>query len=144
MPKLLSILAYLGMVVGVVGLLATRNLLSPAPLVIALQLVALLLAVWARVTFGKRSFHVAANPTEGGLVTDGPYQYIRHPIYAAVCLFTWAGLVAHWSWTAVAFGGLVVCCAVTRIFAEEALVATRYPEYKQYAARTWRMIPFLF
>jgi protein-S-isoprenylcysteine O-methyltransferase Ste14 len=34
----------------------------------------------ARVTFGGRSFHVGANPTEGGLVTKGPYRFVRHPI----------------------------------------------------------------
>jgi protein-S-isoprenylcysteine O-methyltransferase Ste14 len=41
----------------------------------------------ARVTFGRRSFHAAANPTAGGLVTTGPYRLIRHPIYTAACLF---------------------------------------------------------
>lgn len=144
MLKPISILAYLGMVGGLVALIATRNLLSPAPLVIIFQAAALALFLWARITFGRRSYHVAANPTEGGLVTTGPYRYIRHPIYAAMCLLTWGGAMAHWSWMAGACGGLVFGCAVVRIFSEEALVAARYPEYGQYAARTWRMIPFLF
>jgi protein-S-isoprenylcysteine O-methyltransferase Ste14 len=87
---------------------------------------------------------VAANPTEGGLVTGGPYQYIRHPIYAAFCLFTLAGVAAHWSWSAGLCGGLVLGSAAIRIFCEESLVAARYPEYAQYAVRTWRMIPYVF
>jgi len=88
MLKSLSITGYLAMVGGLVALLAMRSLLSLSPLVILVQAAALLLFLWARVTFGRRSFHVRADPTEGGLVTAGPYRYIRHPIYSAMCLMT--------------------------------------------------------
>jgi len=129
---------------GVVGLLAMRALFSFSPLIIALQALAVLLFLWARITFGWRSFHFAANPTAGGLVTSGPYRHIRHPIYAAACLFTLAGAAGHLSWGAGLCGGLVVAGAVLRIICEEALVTARYPEYVQYAAKTWRLIPFLY
>ncbi len=132
------------MVGGLVGLLALHNLFSVAPAVIAVQAASFLLMVWARITFGRRSFHLAANPTEGGLVTNGAYRYIRHPIYTAVCLFTWAGLLAHWSWEAASCGVLILIGSVARIFCEEALLVVRYPEYRQYCTQTWRMVPFLF
>jgi protein-S-isoprenylcysteine O-methyltransferase Ste14 len=144
MLKPLSLIGYSGMLGGLLGLLATRNLFSTSPLVIALQVLAFLLLLWARITFGRRSFHVVANPTEGGLVTDGPYRYIRHPIYAAMCLFTSAGMAAHWSWGSVLWGGLILASTVMRIFCEETLVAARYPDYAQYKARTWRMIPYVY
>ncbi|HWX21055.1 MAG TPA: isoprenylcysteine carboxylmethyltransferase family protein [Candidatus Binatia bacterium] len=144
MMKILSIIGYFGMIGGGLGLLAMRSLFSPSPLVISLQVVAFLLFLWARVTFGWRSYHVVADPTEGGLVTGGPYRYVRHPIYAAMCLFTWAGVAGHWSWTTGLCGGLVLACAVMRISIEEALVAARYPEYAQYAATTWRMLPYVY
>jgi protein-S-isoprenylcysteine O-methyltransferase Ste14 len=95
MLKILSIIGYFGMIGGLLGLLATRNLFSSSVFVIFLQAVAVLLLLWARVTFGRRSFHVVANPTEGGLVTGGPYRYLRHPIYAAICLFAFAGVAGH-------------------------------------------------
>jgi protein-S-isoprenylcysteine O-methyltransferase Ste14 len=129
---------------GVIAQFATGNLISTSPVVIAVQVVALLLFLWARLTFGWRSYHVVANPTAGGLVTSGPYRYIRHPIYAAMSVFSGAGMVAHWSWTSGLLGGLVVGSALLRIFCEEVLVTARYPEYRQYAATTWRMIPYVF
>lgn len=132
------------MVGGLLGLAATRNLFSNSPLVIVLQALAFLLMLWARVAFGRRSFHLVADPTKGGLVTGGPYRFIRHPIYAAICLFTWAGIPAHWSWGSVLWGGLILASAVMRILCEESLVAARYPEYAQYKARTWRMIPYVY
>jgi protein-S-isoprenylcysteine O-methyltransferase Ste14 len=142
--KALSIIGYLGMIVGLLGLVATRSLFSPSALAIVAQVLAVLLGVWARLTFGRRSFHVIANPTEGGLVTTGPYRFIRHPIYTAVCLFAGAGAAAHGSWTVAAFAGLVLGGALARIWCEEKLVTARYPEYVAYAARSWRMIPWVF
>ena len=144
MLKALSIVGFLGMAGGVIAQLVTGNLLSASSWAIAVQLGALLLLVWARLVFGRRSFHVAANPTEGGLVTSGPYRYIRHPIYTAFGVFSGAGVVAHWSWASGLLGGLVVGGALLRIFCEEVLVTARYPEYRQYAATTWRMIPYVF
>jgi len=142
--KALSIVGYLGMVGGLIAQIATHNLFSSAPLVIAAQAGAVVLLLWARVTFGRRSFHVASNPTEGGLVTSGPYRYIRHPIYTSMCLFSGAGAVAHCSWTGLLLFLTLVGCALLRVFCEEAMVAARYPEYRQYAATTWRMVPYVF
>ena len=91
MLKAISVLGLLFMVGGLLGLLAIKDLFSPSPIIIALQAAAVLLMIWARIIFGRRSFHAVANPTGGGLVTNGAYRHIRHPIYASVCLFTWAG-----------------------------------------------------
>src|SRR3954464_7394753 len=132
------------MVGGHVGGLAMQRPFFTPAFVIPVQVVAVLLFFWARFTFGRRSYHVVADPTQGGLVTSGPYRYIRHPIYAAFSLFTSAGAAAHWSWYAGWCGGLILGSAVLRIFCEESLVAARYPEYAQYSATTWRMIPYIF
>jgi protein-S-isoprenylcysteine O-methyltransferase Ste14 len=144
MLKVLSLIGYVGMTAGVVGLLWTQSLFSSSVLIILLQVAAILLFLWARFTFGWRSYHVAANSTLGGLVTNGPYRYIRHPIYVAFCLFTSAGAAAHWSWRTGMLIAVVFMSALVRIFCEETLVTQLYPEYRQYAAATWRLIPFIF
>jgi protein-S-isoprenylcysteine O-methyltransferase Ste14 len=144
MLKAVSVLGLIGMAAGFLGLLAIQAVFSPSVFVVAPQATALALFLWARFTFGRRSFHAAANPTEGGLVTRGPYRYIRHPIYTSICVFAWAGIAAHWSSEACLFGVLVVLGALARIFAEEKLVSLRYPEYADYSERTWRMIPYVF
>src|SRR6266850_175948 len=135
---------FLMMVAGIVGLAMTHTLFSPNPLVVGAQVAAAALMVWARIAFGRRSFHANATPTAGGLVTSGPYRFIRHPIYTAVCLFTGAGVASHWSWEAGACGVLVIGSLVMRMYCEETLVAKRYPEYRDYAANTWRMIPYVY
>jgi len=144
MLKVLSLVSLLVMVAGLLGLLVTHSLLSRAPVVIAVQVAAFALMVWARATFGRRSFHAAADPTEGGLVTTGPYRFVRHPIYTAVCLFVFAGALAHISLLATGLALLVLLGAIGRMLCEERLLVQRYPEYTCYAARTKRMLPLVF
>jgi protein-S-isoprenylcysteine O-methyltransferase Ste14 len=144
MLKTLSALGYILMIGGLVALLALHSLVSASLPMILVQLAAVTLLIWARISFGRRSYHVVADPTSGGLVTTGPYRYIRHPIYSSMCLFVWAAVVSHWSLRSVLIGLLVLGSALVRLFCEEALVSAQYPEYKQYAARTWRMVPYVF
>jgi protein-S-isoprenylcysteine O-methyltransferase Ste14 len=141
----LSVLAFLSMVAGVLVLcLPPRALFSWSPIVIAIQAAAVVLMLWARRTFGRRSFHAAADPTAGGLVTSGPYRYIRHPIYAAICYFVWAGVAANLSFRATLAALLVTTGAIVRMLCEERLLTIRYPEYLDYAGRTKRMVPGVF
>lgn len=144
MLKALSVVGLFMMAGGVFGLWRTGALFSPSPFVIGVQALAVAFFLWARITFGRRSFHAAANPTEGGLVTTGPYAIIRHPIYTAICVFAWAGVAAHLSATAVLLGAGVTAGAIVRMLCEEPLVAAVYPEYRDYAKKTKRMIPFVF
>lgn len=137
-------LGLLLMVAGLVGLLMQHSLFRGFPVVIVAQAAAVALLIWARLTFGMRSFHAGANPTEGGLVTHGPYRFVRHPIYTAVCLFAWAGAAAHASAASAGGSLLVFLGAWVRMKCEEKLVTRRYPEYREYAARTRRMIPGVF
>src|SRR5260221_2414300 len=118
------------MMSGLLLLLFLHALFSRSPIVIGWQLAALVLFCWSRISFGRRSYHVGANPTKGGLVTTGPYRVIRHPIYTTFCLFTAAGAAAHLSWKTGLALGLIAGSALIRIFCEESLVRLDYPEYR--------------
>lgn len=144
MLKLLSMLGLVVMIIALVGLYRIGVLFTGQPIAIALQVIAVALLIWARITFGVRSFHAAANPTAGGLVTTGPYHFIRHPIYTAACLFGWASILVHLSLAGVGFGVLLFLGAMVRMLSEERLVKQRYPEYLDYSKITKRMIPHVF
>ncbi|HSB08421.1 MAG TPA: isoprenylcysteine carboxylmethyltransferase family protein [Blastocatellia bacterium] len=144
MFKFASLVGLLVMMAALVGLYAIGALISLNLIAITLQGIAIALMVWARLTFGKRSFHASAVPTAGGLVTTGPYRYIRHPIYAAACLFGWAGVVTHWSILSATLGVLLVAGGLVRMLCEERLLAQSYPEYLAYRKVTKRMLPFVF
>ena len=144
MTRVASIAGYFMMVAGLVGLILRQQAFTAAPIVIALQACSVALMAWARLTFGRRSFHATASPTEGGLVTGGPYRWMRHPIYTAVCLFGWACVVGHPSPFSAGMALLVTSGSLVRMVLEERLLVVRYPEYAAYARTTKRMVPYVF
>lgn len=140
----LSIAAFAVAVAGIAWLVVQQAIICRHPLGIAAQVLAAVLMGWARLTFGRRSFHAGATPTAGGLVTSGPYRWWRHPIYAAVLYFVAAAVACHPSWKTLLAGGLVALGLGVRMVLEERLVRVSYPEYAEYAARTKRVVPFVF
>jgi protein-S-isoprenylcysteine O-methyltransferase Ste14 len=144
MLKNISLAALLLMALALAGLVVRGALFSQHPLAISAEIASIMLMVWARLTFGLRSLHAAANPSAGGLVTTGPYRYIRHPIYTAACLFGWSGVLAQWSMINALLGVLLLSAAVVRMLCEERLIMAEHPEYAVYARATRRMVPFIF
>ena len=141
--RILSVAAFAAMVAGLVWQYEVGGLFGPSPVGIAVQGLAAVLMVWARATFGRRSFHAAANPTAGGLVTSGPYAFLRHPIYAAAIYFTWAGALQHRTPAVIGAATLVTAGSITRMLCEEQLLVVRYPAYREYMGRVRRVVPFI-
>ena len=92
-----------------------------------------------------RSFTPFPRPLEGATLRQrGPFEHVRHPIYAGVIL-----LALGWS-AAEAPLGLVPTALLATLFdlkarREEAWLDERYPEYADYLRRTpHRFVPFLY
>lgn len=135
----------LGLVVAGIAVLGiTGNLLSPSPLVIAVQVAAVGLNVWARVSFKTGTFRITAAPGVTSIITLGPYRFIRHPMYCALLIFVWAGVASHLSVLTVAIGVALTAIAVARVIVEERLLRAKFPEYPAYSKSTKALIPFLF
>jgi len=141
--KLISKFTLPIMIVTILYLLISGNLLSLSPFVIAAQLLAIALSVWARRSFQPDQFSIHAEPKEGQLLLRGPYQYIRHPMYAAVLLLIWSGIWAHISPVNLVIGVIVTGIVAVRIVIEEQSLHTHHPDYVAYSHRTKRIIPLI-
>ena len=83
-------------------------------------------------------------PQARGFVSDGPYRFVRHPLYLAeqvttfgICfqfLQPWALLIALAS----------LALQIARMAYEEQVLGETFPEYRAYAARTARLIPGIY
>jgi protein-S-isoprenylcysteine O-methyltransferase Ste14 len=144
MPTRTISVAATGLLTGAAFALFVRGaFFGNGPVSISLQVFGFVLGVWARTTLGFRSFHAAANPTQGVLVTTGPYRYIRNPIYAAAWLIIWTGVAVHWSPMNATLAAIVAAMLIVRIACEEPLLRAAYPEYAEYSRKTARLVPFV-
>jgi len=100
--------------------------------------------IWARLTFGIRSFNASANATKGKLVTSGPYRWFRHPIYAALIYFFIGSLIAYPTLEVFMVVLLISSGLFIRMLLEEKSLSGSYPEYVEYSKKTKRIIPFVF
>lgn len=131
-------------VIAVVVLLAiTGDLFSSSVIVIAAQLLAVGILIWARRSFPTKTFRVDATPSTQTVIRRGPYRVIRHPMYSAALLFIWAGVFSHPSLWTVAIGSFVTIIAALRVVFEERFLRSRYPEYAAYARVTKAIIPYV-
>ena len=142
--KYTSIFALVVAVLGIALLINKDYLFSSNPFAITIQILAGGLMLWSRITFGFRSFHAAANTTEGELVTKGPYSVLRHPIYASLIYFFWACVISYPFIETIAAVILITAGLFARMLIEEKFLLATYPEYSAYSKRTWRVIPYLF
>jgi protein-S-isoprenylcysteine O-methyltransferase Ste14 len=89
-----------------------------------------------------RSFSIF--PQARQLVTGGPYRWVRHPLYVAEQIATFGVMLQFaqpWS-LIVALGS--VATQFPRMRYEEQVLTDAYPSYRDYAARTARLVPYIY
>ena len=128
------------MVAGVIGLAAYDALIASHWALRLLQAALMALMIAAFVSFQR---HRGSAPYPG-FVPSGPYAYLRHPIYAALIHFIWAGAMDHFSWPVLGWAETVTAGAFTRMHVEDHVLLRAYPEYRAYKQRVKKLIPFLY
>lgn len=101
------------------------------------------LVLWSRAELGSAWSLVPMADQGTGLVTTGPYRFVRHPIYIGLSVLAFGQAIAFNSWPAVAvvFFAIVPTFA-WRAWAEERLLADTFGErYAVYRRRTRTIIP---
>lgn len=115
-------------------------------------LLSLAIYSWASIALGFK----ASNLTNRGIVTRGPYKFVRHPAYAAKNFAWWLGALpaALMFYSAGNWRGFAYCLVAvfgwTAIYALRAITEERHllmtdNGYKQYSERVrWRFVPGLW
>jgi protein-S-isoprenylcysteine O-methyltransferase Ste14 len=111
---------------------------------LALFVLGLALAVWARVYLGRNWGMPMSQKADPELVTAGPYHSIRHPIYTGIILAMIGTTIAvslYWLVAAVLIGGYFIFSATV----EERSMTERFPDsYPAYKRSTKMLIPFIY
>lgn len=111
---------------------------------LALFLLGLALAVWARLYLGRNWGMPMTEKADPELVRTGPYRFVRHPIYSGIILAVVGTALA------VSVDLLIVAALLSAYFVYSAVVEERnmtrlfpgaYPDYKR---STKMLLPFIF
>ena len=78
------------------------------------------------------------------LVTDGPYRWVRHPMYLSLLLLMLA-ICAHNQNPVNLLGlGLLLIALAGKMRREERYLTQRFAGYAEYAQRTRRLLPLVY
>jgi protein-S-isoprenylcysteine O-methyltransferase len=102
---------------------------------------------WYAILWLGRFFTVnVAIAADHRVVDTGPYRYVRHPSYTGVLLAFLGYGIALGNWISLAAVTLPIAAAFARRIAveEAALTSALGHAYADYAARTRRLLPFIY
>jgi len=78
------------------------------------------------------------------LVTSGPYRYVRHPMYVALCTMMFGIALYNGHWMNFLGGVLVTFVVLTKAGIEEQHLVRKFANYRNYADSTSRFIPKIY
>jgi protein-S-isoprenylcysteine O-methyltransferase Ste14 len=110
---------------------------------VGIAVVGFILLQWAQNTLGKNWSDTPRLMKDQALITDGPYRWIRHPIYTAFLLILGATFFISANWMiGLSWFGMSAVEIISRIGFEESLMLESFgDQYRDYMHRTGRFLP---
>jgi protein-S-isoprenylcysteine O-methyltransferase Ste14 len=141
--RLMPLLIFGGLFVGGLDYRFGWSTMPPALSVagLALVVVALGLAVWVLAT---NAFAARVVRLQDGqrVISDGPYRYVRHPMYSGTLLALVGSALALGSWWMLLPAAAGIVLFVWRTRHEDATLQAKLPGYAEYATQTrYRLLP---
>lgn len=99
---------------------------------------------WVIRTLGNHWNVQVMDSTSLGVITSGPFRYVRHPNYAAVFSEMVALPLIHTAWITAAVGALAHAVVLSQRLATEERVLLANPEYRASMGQKPRFIPGVF
>lgn len=118
---------------GIVGMRAVGWLLIA---------VGVVLLVWAQITFRRHHTTVIPNRPASAMVTDGPYNFTRNPIYVSLALiYLGLALLTRMLWPIIVLPVVLVLITMLVIRREERYLADAFgAEYAEFRRRVRRWV----
>jgi protein-S-isoprenylcysteine O-methyltransferase Ste14 len=104
-----------------------------------------LLGLWTFWTLRSTSWRITPEVANGAiLIENGPYTYIRHPIYLALILVG-IGLLLNY-FTPLRLSAFIIMTVdlLVKIYYEEKHLHRSFSRYRDYMKKTYKLLPFIY
>lgn len=115
-----------------------------AGIMLAVFLASNVIRLWVVLSMGQLWNVQVMNSARLGVVSTGPFRYIRHPNYAAVFLEMFSLPLIHTAWLTAILGCIGYVLAIGQRIAVEERVLLANPEYRATMGGKARFLPGLF
>ncbi len=141
--RLMPVLIFGSLILGGLDFRFGWSAMPPALPIVGLALVAIALglAVWVLAT---NAFAARVVRLQDGqrVISDGPYRFVRHPMYSGTVLAFVGSALALGSWWMLIPAAAGIALFVWRTRHEDATLQAKLPGYAEYATRTrYRLLP---
>jgi len=127
-------------IIGTGPLFVVRNITF-----LMVQIFGLLLIVWALLAQKVNKKHTNhALPKGYFFLNKGPYEIIRHPIYAGILLIMSSLIEYNFVILRVLAFGILIGAFVMKMLREEYMLGQNIEDYNEYKKKTNYLIPYLF
>ncbi|MEI7446509.1 MAG: isoprenylcysteine carboxylmethyltransferase family protein [Burkholderiales bacterium] len=119
---------------------------SPWAVGLVVQAGGIALGAWAGLWMTwrqRRPFSITPVPdAHPELVVDGPYRWVRHPMYTSLLMLVLPAALAGGA-VSIAVGAALLAVLVVKHRFEDRLLAARFPGHADWRRRTGGLVPFV-
>ena len=124
-------------------LVTGKPLAKHIPLLI-IEIAGVILVIWAIAIMGITNTNITPLVKQSAvLITNGPYKFIRHPMYTAVLLTIWPLIIDQYSILRLIIALVLTIDLIVKLLYEESLLKKHFAGYEIYMSETKRLIPFV-
>jgi protein-S-isoprenylcysteine O-methyltransferase Ste14 len=109
------------------------------------ELIALLIGFWSVWNMRISRLNIFPEVLNGAkLIQQGPYKYIRHPMYFSVILLSIVLIINHFQIDRLIISFALAFNLIFKIEWEERILSEEFREYYSYRKSTWKLIPWIY
>lgn len=125
-------------------ILMSGNLVSQTLIYLLVQIFSALLIIWAILTIKvSKPKHKHKLPEGYFFLESGPYEIVRHPIYAGYFLIMLSFVEIEFTFLRLVALLILSVVLMLKIIREETILTKEVHEYKHYQTKTKALIPYL-
>ena len=113
---------------------------------IIIQIIGFVISLWGILAMKIGNFNVQPEvKSTAHFVSNGPYKYIRNPMYSGLILFFGAVVISNYSLLHLTIFIILIIVFMEKIKMEEAFLSIKFGQkYLEYKEKTFRLVPALY